>query len=150
MTKFLVFPFLLLCLCLFKVNRTSSLGRFSLALEVGRPTSKAREKGHGDEVERSKECTSLRTFSVSVCQSCVIFHILSLCALSCCLNSFDSGIYLFVFSLQHRRWWHTCVQFIRQWSRHHWKYCLLTGRAEERSKNLVRSGCITGNTAGRL
>ena len=29
---------------------TSSSGRFSLALEVGRPTSKAREKRPGDEV----------------------------------------------------------------------------------------------------
>ena len=32
------------------IRATSSPGRFSLALEVGRPTSKAREKRPGDEV----------------------------------------------------------------------------------------------------
>ena len=40
------------CNCIWGRWATSSPGHFSLALEVGRPTSKAREKRPGDEVGR--------------------------------------------------------------------------------------------------
>ena len=45
---------------------TSSPGHFSLALEVGRPVSKAREKRSGDEVEEMFKKRILKNFISAV------------------------------------------------------------------------------------